>query len=122
MQIVSFKERTMQAGDGNSCMSDNRPSTLSVARSSSPAAMTAFSFAGAALVSASSSAATPLYHLYQQSMHLTPGMITLVFAVYAFSLLGALLTVGGLSDYLGRRPVIFGGLLLNAIAMLVFAH
>jgi MFS family permease len=112
----------MQAGDGNSCISDNRPSSLSAAQSLSPAAMTAFSFAGAALVSASSSAATPLYHLYQQSMHLTPGMITLVFAVYAFSLLAALLTVGGLSDYLGRRPVIFGGLLLNAIAMVVFAH
>ncbi len=84
--------------------------------------MTAFSFAGAALVSASSSAATPLYRLYQQSMHLTPLMITVVFAVYAISLLAALLTVGGLSDHVGRRPVILGGLLLNAAAMIVFAH
>jgi Major Facilitator Superfamily len=84
--------------------------------------MTIFSFVGAALISASSSAATPLYHLYQQSMHLTPLMITLVFAVYAISLLAALLTVGGLSDYLGRRPVILGGLLLNVVAMIVFAH
>lgn len=91
-------------------------------RSRSPSAMTAFSFAGAALVSASSSAATPLYRLYQQSMHLTPLMITVVFAVYAVSLLIALLTLGGLSDYVGRRPVILGGLLLNAAAMVVFAH
>src|SRR5258707_7119569 len=30
-----------------------------------------------------------------------------------------LLTVGGLSDYVGRRPVILGGLLLNAIAMIL---
>ncbi|HEY8336916.1 MAG TPA: MFS transporter [Tardiphaga sp.] len=88
----------------------------------SPVVMTAFSFAGAALVSASSSAATPLYRLYQQSMHLTPLMITVVFAVYAISLLAALLTVGGLSDHVGRRPVILGGLLLNAAAMIVFAH
>jgi hypothetical protein len=84
--------------------------------------MTAFSFAGAALVAASSSAVTPLYRLYQQSMHLSPLMITLVFAVYAISLLAALLTVGGLSDYVGRRPVILGGLLLNAIAMVLFSY
>src|SRR5260221_7882772 len=88
----------------------------------SPAAMTVFSFVGAALIAASSSAATPLYRLYQQSMHLTPLMITVVFAVYALSLLAALLTVGGLSDYVGRRPVILGGLLLNAAAMILFAH
>jgi MFS family permease len=98
------------------------PAEPEVARALSPAAMTAFSFAGAALVSASSSAATPLYRLYQQSMHLTPLMITVVFAVYAVSLLMALLTVGGLSDHVGRRPVILGGLLLNAAAMIVFAH
>ena len=92
------------------------------ARALSPTAMTVFSFVGAALVSASSSAATPLYRLYQESMHLTPLMITLVFAVYAISLLAALLTLGGLSDYVGRRPVILGGLVLNAAAMIVFAH
>jgi MFS family permease len=91
-------------------------------RALSPAAMTVFSFVGAALVAASSSAVTPLYQLYQQSMHLTPLMITLVFAVYAISLLAALLTVGGLSDYVGRRPVILGGLLLNAIAMVLFSY
>ena len=91
-------------------------------RASDAVVMTVFSFVGAALVSASSSAATPLYRLYQQSMHLTPLMITLVFAVYAISLLAALLTVGGLSDYVGRRPVILGGLLLNAAAMIAVRH
>jgi MFS family permease len=85
-------------------------------------AMTAFSFTGALLIAASSSAVTPLYRLYQQSMHLTPLLITIVFAVYAFSLLVALLTVGGLSDYVGRRPVILGALVLNAAAMLLFAR
>jgi MFS family permease len=84
--------------------------------------MTLFSFAGALLVAASSSAATPLYRLYQQSMHLTPFWITVVFAVYVASLLVALLTVGGLSDYVGRRPVILAALLLNAAAMILFAE
>src|ERR1700720_3265221 len=51
-------------------------------RALSPAVMTVFSLVGAALVVASNSAVTPLYRLYQQSMHLTPLMITLVYAVY----------------------------------------
>src|SRR5712664_4162424 len=91
-------------------------------RALSPAAMTVFGFVGASLVVASNSAVTPLYRLYQQSMHLTPLMITLVYAVYTFSLLAALLTVGRLSDYVGRRPVILSGLLLNAIAMVLFSY
>jgi MFS family permease len=111
----------MQASHGKSCVS-TAPQVAPAARALSPGTMTVFSFVGAALIAASSSAATPLYRLYQQSMHLTPLMITVVFAVYAFSLLAALLTVGGLSDYVGRRPVILGGLLLNAAAMILFAH
>jgi hypothetical protein len=97
------------------------PSSVTT-RSLSPAAMTLFSFAGAMLIAASSSAVTPLYRLYQASMHLTPFWITIVFASYVASLLTALLTVGGLSDYVGRRPVILAALLLNAAAMLLFAE
>jgi len=78
----------------------------SSSRSLPASAMTWFSFASAMLIAASSSAVTPLYHLYQASMHLTPFWITVVFASYVASLLAALLTVGGLSDYVGRRPVI----------------
>jgi MFS transporter len=87
-----------------------------------PSAMTVFSFAGAMLIAASSSAVTPLYHLYQASMHLTPFWITIVFSSYVASLLTALLTVGGLSDYVGRRPVILVALLLNAAAMVLFSE
>lgn len=88
----------------------------------SPGAMTVFSFASAMLIAASSSAVTPLYHLYQASMQLTPFWITIVFASYVASLLAALLTVGGLSDYVGRRPVILAALLLNAAAMILFSE
>ena len=91
-------------------------------RALTPAAMTVFSFAGAMLIAASSSAVTPLYHLYQASMHLTPLWITIVFSSYVASLLTALLTVGGLSDYVGRRPVILAALLLNASAMILFSE
>ena len=95
---------------------------ISQTRLLAPRAMTLFSFGGAILVAASSSAATPLYRLYQESMHLTPFWITVVFASYVASLLAALLTVGGLSDYVGRRPVILAALLLNAAAMILFSE
>ena len=69
---------------------------------------------------AASSTPTPLYHLYQQSWGFSPALLTLIFAVYALSLLVALLVVGSLSDYLGRRPVIFAALVLEIVAMLLF--
>ena len=80
-----------------------------------------YGIVAAALFSASSSAPTPVYHLYQETLGLTPLMLTVIFSVYAFSLLAALLTIGSLSDYIGRKPVIFGALVLNLVAMLAFA-
>lgn len=71
---------------------------------------------------AASSAPTPLYHLYQEAMGFSPATLTLIFGVYALSLLAALLTVGSLSDYLGRKPVIFIALLLDILAMLLFIN
>ena len=69
---------------------------------------------------AASSAPTPLYQVYQDHLHFSAAMLTAIFGVYAVSLLAALLTVGSLSDYLGRKPVIFAALLLNIVAMLLF--
>ncbi|WP_160106421.1 MFS transporter [Pseudomonas izuensis] len=71
---------------------------------------------------AASTAPTPLYHLYQEQLHFSPAVLTLIFGVYALSLLVALLTVGSLSDYLGRKPVIFTAVLLNILAMLLFIY
>lgn len=71
---------------------------------------------------AASSAPTPLYRLYQQAWGFSPSLLTLVFSVYAFSLLVALLTTGALSDHLGRRPVILAALVLEMASMAVFAR
>ncbi|NUU35969.1 MFS transporter [Pseudomonas sp. C2B4] len=71
---------------------------------------------------AASTAPTPLYHLYQEQLHFSAAVLTLIFGVYALSLLVALLTVGSLSDYLGRKPVIFTAVLLNSVAMLLFIY
>lgn len=71
---------------------------------------------------AASTAPTPLYHLYQDQLHFSAVVLTLIFGVYALSLLAALLTVGSLSDHVGRKPVIFTAVLLNALAMLLFIY
>ncbi len=94
--------------------------TQAVTEPQSSSRMTLFSFAGAVTISASSSAPTPLYHLYQQDFHLSAAMITMIFGAYAFALLAALLTFGALSDYLGRRPLILLALLFNAASLVIF--
>lgn len=86
-----------------------------------PAYMTFFSTAGAITFLAGAAVPTPLYLHYQSAFRLTPGMLTFIFACYAFSLLSALLTAGSLSDYVGRRPVILTALLFNLASMLIFA-
>ncbi len=83
-------------------------------------AMMVFAVVALATILAASAAPTPLYRLYQELWALSPLMLTTIFAVYALSLLVALLTVGSLSDYVGRRPVIFASLALNAVAMCLF--
>src|SRR5258707_15660842 len=70
--------------------------------------------------SASGAAPTALYHQYQDSFGLTPFAITIIFAAYVLSLLMALLTVGSLSDFIGRRPAILAALVLNVVSMAMF--
>lgn len=101
-------------------MSSEKPSNASAPRRLSPRAATIYGVVAAALFSACSSAATPVYHLYQEIYGLSPAALMTIFAVYAFSLLAALLTIGSLSDYVGRRPVILVALMLNAAAMVAF--
>ncbi len=72
------------------------------------------------LVLAASGVPSPLYRVYQEQFGFGAGVLTLVFGIYAFALLAALLVVGSLSDHVGRRPVLAGGLLLQAVAMVVF--
>ncbi|WP_432571149.1 MFS transporter [Kineococcus sp. SYSU DK005] len=76
----------------------------------------------AVLVSASS-APSPIFPVYQQEWGLSATTVTVVFAVYAGTLLLALLTVGSLSDHLGRRAVVVAGLggVLAALAGFLLA-
>jgi len=70
---------------------------------------------------AASAAPTPLYAIYQADWGFTPITTTIVFGVYAVAVLAALLTLGRLSDYVGRRPVLLAALAVQAASLLVFA-
>jgi MFS family permease len=69
---------------------------------------------------AASSAATPLYAVYQAAWGFSPVTTTIIFGIYAVAVLLALLVVGSLSDYLGRRPVLVVAAALQTVAMVVF--
>ncbi len=69
---------------------------------------------------AASAAPTPLYVVYQDEWGFSAITVTLIFAVYVFGLLGALLPFGRLSDHVGRRPVIAVSITLEIVAMGVF--
>jgi len=56
----------------------------------------------------------PLYGIYETVWHLSPLATTIVFAVYAFAALAAVLVSGKISDVVGRKPV-----LLAAIGALI---
>ena len=70
---------------------------------------------------ASSSAPTPLYATYQERWGFSPVTVTVVFGVYAVAVLVSLLVLGGLSDHIGRRPVLTAALIAQAGVMLLFA-
>ena len=46
----------------------------------------------------------------------------MVFGIYAVALLATLLTVGRLSDHIGRRPVLLIGIAGQVLALVVFAE
>lgn len=69
---------------------------------------------------AASAAPSPLYVVYQDRWGFSPSVLTAIFAIYVVALLFALLTVGELSDHIGRRPVLAAALVVEAASMVVF--
>ncbi len=65
---------------------------------------------------------TPLYHAYSVLWRFSPLTLTLIYATYAFGVLASLLLVGGVSDEVGRRPVLLvslGGLIGATVLFLL---
>ncbi|MFG2750958.1 MFS transporter [Streptomyces xanthophaeus] len=63
---------------------------------------------------------TPLYGLYQEKFGFSELMVTVVYAVYAFGVIGVLLLAGNASDSVGRRPVLLTGLAFAAASAVCF--
>jgi MFS family permease len=67
-----------------------------------------------------SGAPAPLYGLYAERWGLAPITTTLVFAVYAFGALGAVLLAGQASDRFGRKPLLVGAAVGMLVGLVVF--
>lgn len=68
-----------------------------------------------------SSAPSPLYVVYQSKWHFSAGTLTVIFALYVFALLVALLFTGSVSDYIGRKPTALAASTMQIGAMVTFA-
>ncbi|GAA0569437.1 MFS transporter [Streptomyces antimycoticus] len=63
---------------------------------------------------------TPLYSLYQREFGFSSFMVTVIFAVYAAGVIVALLLLGRVSDFIGRRPVLLAALALSGLSAVCF--
>jgi len=72
------------------------------------------------LFAAAASAPTPLYVVYQRAWGFSDTTLTVIFAVYVLGLIGSLLVLGGLSDHVGRRPLLAGAIALEGAAFVLF--
>jgi MFS family permease len=65
-------------------------------------------------------ALTPLLVVYREQWNFPAASLTLAFAVYAIGFLAAILTLGSLSDHVGRRPVLIGALIVQLASNVMF--
>jgi MFS family permease len=72
------------------------------------------------LFASAASAPTPMYVVFQREWGFPTSMLTVIFAVYVVGLIGSLLVLGGLSDHVGRRPVLATAIGLEALAFVLF--
>lgn len=72
------------------------------------------------VITAISAVPSPLYALYQEEWDFADSVLTIVFAVYVLALLVSLLTLGSLSDHIGRRPVLLAAIALEAVSLGIF--
>jgi MFS family permease len=114
--LLSTSNSPVIAASGTSRTERIRRSTRALPRAAAFWLVTATT----ATLLAASSAPSPLYAVYQAEFRFSAITLTAVFAVYVLALLASLLTVGRLSDHLGRRPVLAVALIVQAGAMAIF--
>jgi MFS family permease len=72
------------------------------------------------IVTAYSTAPTPLWGALQQRDDFSTFAITIAFAAYAVGVVISLFLVGHLGDTVGRRPLIVGGVAIEIVSAIVF--
>jgi MFS family permease len=63
---------------------------------------------------------TPLYAVYEHQFQFSSGVLTLIFGAYVVGVLTTSLLVAPLSDSIGRRPVLYVGMVLSAVSGIVW--
>src|SRR6201993_2956115 len=63
---------------------------------------------------------SPLYGRYRARDHFSLVMVTVIYAVYAIGVIGALLLAGHLSDWYGRRRLLLPALAIAIVSATVF--
>jgi MFS family permease len=122
----------MYVHDRRDCAHVSSPtSTDGTVRAVSPGARTTFRLgrragfwavaASLAVLTAFSTAPSPLYGIYKRQEGWSSLTITVVYAVYVVGIVASLLLVGHVSDWYGRRPVMIPALLTALAAALVFS-
>ncbi|MDT5003441.1 MAG: hypothetical protein QOJ24_617 [Mycobacterium sp.] len=95
--------------------------THSLSRRALPAGL---AMAGAAITFTSlylaAGALMPLLVDYREKWDLPAAILTVAFAVFAIGFLAAVLTMGSLSDHVGRRPVLLGALIIQLASNVMF--
>lgn len=81
-----------------------------------------FAIVTTVMLMVAASAPSPFYPQFAERLGLPAVATTSVFAVYAFTMLAALLLAGALSDVVGRRRVITAGSVLLAVSLVLFWH
>ena len=73
------------------------------------------------LVLAASNFPTPLFPIYAQRYHFGAATVTLLFSVYVAALIPAMLSLGRITDRVGRRPALVVGMAITAVSSVAFA-
>lgn len=94
-----------------------RASGEAAPRLAPPVLLVAFAFF---VVMSGTTLPTPLYPAFQQRYGFSVLVITVIFGVYAVAVVGTLLLLGRLSDFVGRRRVLLPGVLLSAASAVLF--